>query len=461
MSYARFVRTRNNHDGMPKLDHCGHPDHRSAPVKGYRDHRKKIVPERRPGAAALFGATAEHVETTAISAPVSHRSRRNAGSGPLRVLALTRYGRLGASSRLRFYQLAPGLATAGISVEIVPLFDDGYLRSLYKTGRRPATLVLAGYAARLARLLLPGLPSLLWVEKEVLPWLPGWLERLLLGRGLPLIVDYDDATFHRYDQHASGIIRHALGGKVARVMAGAEAVIAGNEYIAAYAQQAGARRIVVQPTPIDPLRYPIRTGGPPPVFRVVWIGSPMTSGYLDILRRPLQRLSREDPLEILLIGAARSALDGLPVRRCEWSEAGEGAAIAQGSVGVMPLPDGPWERGKCGYKLIQYMACGLPVVASPVGGNAQLVEPDRNGLLATTPDDWYSALSLLRREPARGSQMGLAGRGKVQEGYSTQTAVARLADLFADIARAPSRTIQARGPSLGKQAARAAGSSGG
>ena len=91
-------------------------------------------------------------------------------------------------------------------------------------------------------------------------------------------------------------------------------------------------------------------------------------------------------------------------------------------------------RVKCGYKLIQYMACGLRVVASPVGVNAQLVERDRNGLLAVTPDDWYSALTLLRREPAHGWRLGLVGRAKIQEGYTTESAVARLVSLFAEIA---------------------------
>jgi len=354
--------------------------------------------------------------------------------GASKVLALTRYGRQGASSRLRFYQLAPGLAAAGISIEILPLLEDAYVRSLHATGRRPAGLVLAGYAARLARLLAHGLPNLLWVEKELLPWLPGWLERLLLSRALRVIVDYDDATFHRYDHHACRLVRSALGGKVARIMAAANAVIAGNEYIAAYARQRGARRVVVQPTVVDPLRYPVRLGEPPPPFRVVWIGSPLTSAYLEMVREPLQRLDSDGPLDILLIGAAKSALTGLPVRHYDWSEAGEAAAIAEGSVGIMPLLDGPWERGKCGYKLIQYMACGLPVVASPVGGNVQLVEPDRNGLLAATADDWYSALALLRREPARGRQLGLAGREKILARYTTDNAVAQLANLFTEIA---------------------------
>jgi len=193
--------------------------------------------------------------------------------------------------------------------------------------------------------------------------------------------------------------------------------------------QCGGRRVVVQPTVVDPLRYPLRSGRPPTPFRVVWIGSPMNSGYLDMVREPLQRLVSDGPLEILLIGAAPGALDGLPVRRCDWTEAGEAAAIAEGSVGIMPLPD---------YKLIQYMACGLPVVASPVGGNAQLVEPDRNGLLAATPDDWYSALASLRREPARAWRLGLAGRAKIQAGYTIESAVARMVDLFAEIACAES-----------------------
>ena len=420
---------------MPVRYHTEYPHNPSTPVPHCSEPRSAIE-EAKPterASAAQFGTSAGRVETPVIVAPPPCGGNPHVYLNPLRILALTRYGRLGASSRLRFYQLAPGLASAGLSIEIVPLLDDGYLRSRYTTGRRPAALVLAGYVSRLARLLGQGSPKLLWVEKELLPWLPGWLERLLLGRALRVVVDYDDATFHRYDHHALGLVRLALGSKVARIMAAAEAVIAGNEYIAAYARQAGARRIVVQPTVVDLLRYPPRSGWRLP-FRVVWIGSPITSGYLEMVREPLERLGKDGPLQILLIGAARGALNGLPVRHFDWSEASEAAAIAQGSVGIMPLPDRPWERGKCGYKLIQYMACGLPVVASPVGGNAQLVEPDRNGLLAATPDDWYSALALLRREPARGARLGLAGRAKIQEGYTTDSAVARLAGLFAEIA---------------------------
>jgi glycosyltransferase involved in cell wall biosynthesis len=386
------------------------------------------ISQRRPPAADRFPRL--KTAATAAGLPGAELDPRSRSA---KVLALTRYGRLGASSRLRFYQLAPGLAAAGIPIEIRPLLDDGYLHSLHATGKRPATAILAGYGARLARLVGHRRPNLLWVEKELLPWLPGWLERLLFSRALRFVVDYDDATFHRYDDHACRLIRFALGGKVARIMAAAEAVIAGNEYIAAYARQNGARRVVVQPTVVDPLRYPVRLSEPPPPFRVVWIGSPLTSVYLDIVREPLQRLGSDGPLEILLIGAAQSALAGLPVRRYDWSEAGEANAIAEGSVGIMPLPDYPWERGKCGYKLIQYMACGLPVVASPVGSNAHLVEPDRNGLLASTPEDWYSALSLLRREPARAWRMGLAGREKIEAHYTTGNAVARLAALFTEL----------------------------
>ena len=116
----------------------------------------------------------------------------------------------------------------------------------------------------------------------------------------------------------------------------------------------------------------------------------------------------------------RSTLPAVPTEHVPWTEAAEVAAIAEFDVGIMPLADEPWERGKCGYKLIQYMACGLPVVASPVGVNRQIVEHGVNGFLAETPTQWDEALRTLLADPALRQRMGQAGRQKVERQFSLQ-----------------------------------------
>src|SRR5205807_2806167 len=141
----------------------------------------------------------------------------------------------------------------------------------------------------------------------------------------------------------------------------------------------------------------------------------------------------------VVVGAREAALDGVPAEFRPWSEATEVEDILRFDVGIMPLPDQPWERGKCGYKLIQYMACARPVIASPVGANSEIVEHGVNGFLATTDEDWRSALDMLHAAPELRARLGAAGRRKVETAYSTRVTAPRLADLLKS-ARPANRT---------------------
>ncbi len=178
-----------------------------------------------------------------------------------------------------------------------------------------------------------------------------------------------------------------------------------------------------------------------------WIGSPLTSSYLDLLRPALAALTARIPLRLLLIGAAPTALAGLPVERVAWSQDTEAAEIARCDVGVMPLPDLPWERGKCGYKLIQFMACALPVVASPVGANRDIIVPGETGFLAARGADWVSMLSRLHHDPQLRRRMGEAGRRRAEQLYSLQITAPRLVDLLRRLAAG--RTPEMRTPAAG------------
>jgi glycosyltransferase involved in cell wall biosynthesis len=233
------------------------------------------------------------------------------------------------------------------------------------------------------------------------------------------------------------VVRALLGGKIGSVMRNARVVLAGNAYLADFAVRSGARRVEPLPTVVDLDRYPPHDEQPhePAAdrpFTVGWIGTPVTARYLDLVEGPLRDLHRRRPLQVRLIGADARALagSGLPVERVPWSENGEAAAIAGCDVGIMPLPDAPWERGKCGYKLIQYAACGLPVVASPVGVNTEIIDDGVSGVLASGGPDWTRALGALQDDPGLRRRMGAAGRARVENRYSVQVAAPRLAALL-------------------------------
>ncbi|WP_374440551.1 glycosyltransferase family 4 protein [Stella sp.] len=337
----------------------------------------------------------------------------------MRVLLLARYGRLGATSRQRHRIFLPALAAAGIRVRAEALLGDDYLRRLHD-GRplRPGA-ILAAYGRRLAHLATAGRWDLVWVEKEILPWLPAVAESWLRLLRVPMVVDYDDAWFHRYDQHPRAIVRRLLGGKIAAVMRTATTVVAGNGYIAEHARAAGATRVEIVPTVVDTeaVRPQAPAPGRPPT--IGWIGTPANLRYLDPVRPALAAACRETGARLLLVGAGgAAALGGLPGEVRPWDEAREAADLADMDIGIMPLPDTPFERGKCGYKLIQYMAAGRPAVASPVGVNGTIVAEGRTGFLPATPEAWSETLLALARDPDLRRRMGAAGRERAAVHYS-------------------------------------------
>lgn len=353
----------------------------------------------------------------------------------MRLLMLPRYDSLGASSRLRLLQYVPALRSAGFEVDIAPLLDDAYVTGLY-AGRVSPWRVLRAYFRRIRVLFAAGRYDVVWLEKELFPWWPAWLERLLPTGRTAVVVDYDDAVFHRYDRHPSRAVRWLLGRKIDKVMRGATAVVVGNEYLAMRARAAGARRVEWVPTVVDLARYIPPAGSPrAETFTIGWIGSPATAHYLAPLASAAREIAAQRPVRCLAVGARPDQVLGTPFEACKWTENTEVAQIHAFDVGIMPLPDESWERGKCGYKLIQYMACGVPVIASPVGANVDIVKPGENGLLARTPDEWRGALERLAADPGLRRRMGEVGRLDVEQTYSLQAQAARLVDILRDASK--------------------------
>ena len=347
----------------------------------------------------------------------------------MRVAAFAKYDREAASTRQRMLQYLPSLERAGIQVDVHPLLDDDYVRSLASGKPASKAAIARAYARRIAQLRRTVDVDLIWVYAELFPWLPAAFERLAFRSVKPILYDYDDAFFHPYDDHRNALVRHVLGGKLDPLIAGASGVCAGNAYLRDHAARLNPNAIIL-PTVVDSDRYvPARTRPDQPLT-IGWIGSPSTWTYVRPFLPLLVELCRTRGVRFTAVGAGAAAeaerFDGATL--IPWSEAGEIAAVQAMDIGIMPLPDEPWARGKSGYKLIQYMACGLPIVASPVGVNSTIVENGKTGFLATDEAGWRSALDRLIAEPALRVAMGQAGRARAVEAYSLQSQVPRLID---------------------------------
>lgn len=357
----------------------------------------------------------------------------------LSVLALCRYSQLGASSRQRFLLYREPLKAAGVDVTVAKFFDDEYLQARFSGGRRWAGAARA-YARRLRSLLSFGQYDLLWIEKEMFPFLPARIERLLFG-GAAYVIDIDDAWFLKYRHHRSRLIRHFLGLKFEKLVAGAALTLAGNAHLAAWATANGARNVHLLPTSVDLLRYRSSPAADGP-FTIGWIGTPLTVRYLEHIAEPLRRICDGKAAQLRIIGDTNFRLEGVATINDAWDPATEAELISQCHVGIMPLPDDPWIHGKCGYKLIQFLAAGRPVVATPTRANRAILGDGEAGFMAANNDEWVRALVRLRDEPPLRAQMAAAGRRRVEQDYSLAATVEGLASQLFAVAEARRRAAK-------------------
>jgi glycosyltransferase involved in cell wall biosynthesis len=335
---------------------------------------------------------------------------------------------------MRFFQFLPTLSSSNVKCHVSSFFNDKDLLRKYRTSGYRTFNLLVCYLKRIWILIKSTNYDLIWIEGEALPWFPVWIEKLLLYKK-PYILDYDDAIFHRYDMHRLGLVRLCYSRRIDRLMKSARLVVSGNHYLAERAQLAGAKFVTVVPTVVDICRYHfpydcLKASAIDALPRIVWIGSPSSAKYLQVLHPILKELTKRVPFVFRIIGLDSIVMEGVLVEFMAWREESEAQLIASCDIGVMPLFDSPWEKGKCGYKLIQYMACGLPVVASDIGVNRSIVGGGKSGFLAASNEEWIARLeSLLMNKPLRDS-MGISGRKHVEERYCIQKIGPVMVNLF-------------------------------
>jgi Glycosyl transferases group 1 len=328
---------------------------------------------------------------------------------PLRVAAFTGGAALGPA-RLRVRQYIAPLAGLGIAVhESWPGLGAFPPR---QRNLRPAWLV-GTLAQRLPRIAAGWRADITLLQREMVstvPTLEGWTRR-------PRLVDIDDAVhLHR-------------GGLAARRLATlADLVVVGNSWLAEIWGQWNPA-IEILPTPVDTERYAVRPS--PEQATIGWIGSAGNLRYLAGIAPALSRVVDRFPGTVIAVCCDRPpTLPGLPMRYVPWSEGAEADFLASITIGIMPLDDSPWERGKCSFKMLQYMAAGRPCVVSPVGMNSELLREAELGLSATTTGQWTEAISSLLADRDAAERMGAAGRAVAVARYSVAVLAPQLAELL-------------------------------
>jgi glycosyltransferase involved in cell wall biosynthesis len=260
-----------------------------------------------------------------------------------------------------------------------------------------------------------------------------WKLILLRRSARVLFYDFDDALFFRDSYAAKGLHSARRERRFAASVRAADVVLAGNSFLRDQAARwIPLSRIQVLPTCVDPRRYRLadHEAGAGNV-QLVWIGSSSTLRGLDLARPLLEHVGQHcagSRLKIVCDGTL--SLRHLPVVTCPWSGDGEAESLASADIGISWVPDDPWSRGKCGLKVLQYMAAGLPVVANPAGVQAEIVRHGETGYLAETATEWAEAIGRLASNPALRRQMGRAGRRRVEENYSVEVGAARWTGLL-------------------------------
>lgn len=328
----------------------------------------------------------------------------------------------GPTTRYRFVQFQPYFRAVMIPTEMRPLLDDSYMEAESRTALPRMAARGRAFARALGHRLaqLRNIPrdAILVVEREVFPFAPPTFEQWLARRPGGYVLEFDDAQFE-----GLGRLR-----KFRRIVGMARHVIVGNEHLAEFARRFNANVHVV-PTCVDTSRYPPHAKRRRAPIRIGWIGLPTNFRHLEAIAPVLAPLIERGAAQ-LVVCSGRAPTLNIPLEFVPWTLEDEGTVVASFDIGVMPLDDTPFSRGKCGLKLLQYMAAGVPAAASPVGVNTKIISESGGGLLAHDLGAWSSALERLSASASLREAMGEAGRAYVQQHYSLDVWGPRLVALY-------------------------------
>jgi glycosyltransferase involved in cell wall biosynthesis len=356
----------------------------------------------------------------------------------VRVLALPALPELAAATRYRILQYVPLLAELGIRVDFSPFLTNRTFAGLYDRARavRTAVGMLAGSGRRLIDAARLGSYDLVWVQTQTALIGPPVLEWLAHRRSA-LVLDLDDPTYIERQSSVFGAFASILKGrgKADRIIRWCDHAICGNPTVAAYIGGKGVPTTVL-PTLVDTHRFTPRAVRPPGEIVLGWMGTHSTFEYLLTLLPVVRRLAAAHRFRLRIIGSGRADLhvDGVNIEMLPWALEREVEDLQSCDVAVYPIATDEWAQGKSGFKAIQYLSCGIPYVASPVGIVASIGTPGITHLEARSEEEWFDGLSRLLTDAAVRDEIGKAGRRYAVEHYSTRQAAATLAGVFRTVA---------------------------
>ncbi len=279
------------------------------------------------------------------------------------------------------------------------------------------------------------------VYREAMLWGKPWIEKQIVKQGLPLIHDFDDAIWLPVESETgiSTFLKRILKSekKFDEIIKLSTHVIVGNNYLAEHARLFNKNMSVI-PTAVDTDYYRPRIEEQHnSKITIGWIGSGSTVKYLNLLDNVWKRLPEN--YELIIVGGYYSP-EGMRINNIKWALDTELEQLSKFTIGIMPLPDDEWSRGKCGLKALQYMAMGIPCVASPVGVNTEIIQDGVNGFLAKDENEWIGKITLLMQNPDLRRKLGMAGRKTVEERYSVKVWAPKYIEIIKNVAEAKSKS---------------------
>jgi len=353
----------------------------------------------------------------------------------MRVLAIVPSEKdVNPGQRYRIEQWEPFLKEHGVELIYAPFSSPALSRVLYQPRHhlRKAALMTAAFLRQSRSILRSRQFDLVYVFREASLFGPALIESLIALQGPPIVFDFDDAVFVPYKSPSNGYLSFLkFFGKTAKICKVSQAVMVGNSYLAEYASRYSGEVMIV-PTTIDTDLYRpgLRRlrGDCVPVLG--WTGSYSTLQHLLTAAPMLTELAERRRFRLVVVGTEAPEIPGVNIEFRQWKSATEVEDLADIDIGIMPLPDDPWSRGKCGLKALQYMALGIPAVVSPVGVNTEIVRDGVNGFVAGGKEEWINRLERLIGNRSLRTQLGRAARKTVEQHYSARVIAPRVFKVF-------------------------------
>lgn len=356
----------------------------------------------------------------------------------MKILFWVPYPTEGQSNRFRVEQYLPYLEKKGIAYSLHPFWGSNAYKILFERGRyfKKIYYFIKGSMNRKKDLIDLSMYDLVFIHREAYPIGRAFLEKVVFNKK-PIIFDFDDAIFLPTYSSANSMVRlFKRPGKIAGILKMSNAVIVGNNYLKEYALRYN-KNVIVIPTPIDTDKYFPAKGSPKDNNKIIigWIGSYTNNQYLGMVRNVLMALMHKykASIEIRLIGCKNNFLNVPGIIYRNWSLATEISDLQSFDIGIMPIWDDNWTRGKCAFKIVQYMSVGASVVASPVGLNKEIINDGVNGFLAADEKEWFHKLSLLIEDAQMRRKFSLEGISTIEKEYSLKMMAPKFIEILENV----------------------------